>query len=226
MNLWKAAHPSDTWQPQDSNGAVNNEFEEAGWYCLPCHLSKANASTPSMDVSTASISTMAVMVNALTAATTSNAASTGKVIDVDAPSNAIIVSPPKKRSSGSALDSLVQAGPKAKKRKDNLLYSCFIITPSIGEGFEGKVDACCKYCSNFVNKGVQMFNSSRGRTHSLQCKFTPENVKDRLHKTSQIARRESMAAVYHCNSMSIKGILSTGQTLASESMKRGTAISK
>jgi hypothetical protein len=41
-------------------------------------------------VSTTNISTMAVMANALTAATTANAASTGKVIDVDAPSNAII----------------------------------------------------------------------------------------------------------------------------------------
>jgi hypothetical protein len=169
---------------------------------------------------------MAVMVNALTAATTANAASTGEVIDVDAPSNAIIVNPPKKRSSGSALDSLDQAGKKAKKPKDNLLYLCFIVTPSVGEGLEGKVDACCKYCSNFLNKGVQMCNSTRGRKHYLQCKFTPENAKDRLRKTSQIARSESMAAVYHCTSMSMKGILSTGRTLASESMKGGTAVSK
>jgi hypothetical protein len=110
MNLWKAAHPSDTWPLKDSNGTVNNEFEEAGWYFLPCHPSKANTSSPATDVSTTNISTMAVMVNALTAATTANAASTGELIDIDALSNAIIVTPPNKRSSGSDLDSLVQAG--------------------------------------------------------------------------------------------------------------------
>ena len=233
MNLWKAAHPSETWPPQDAVGKVNNEFEEVEWYCHPCHpTKKANASTPATTTGTANTSTAAATAtaNALTAATTANAASTGEVIDVDDPSNALLVTPPNKRSAGSALDLLVQAGPKSKKPKDDLLHSCFIITPSVGEGLEGtgRVDACCKYCPTFSNKGVLKFNSTRGRTHSLLCRGTPENVKDRLRKTSQTAKREGMAAVYHCTSMNTKGIRSTGLMLASESMnmKGGTAVSK
>jgi len=141
MNHWKVAHPSDTWPPQDSNGAVNNVLPSlpslqgqrlyTGNGCVYYQHLHHGGDGQCLDCRTA------------------NAASTGKVIDVNAPSNAIIVTPPNKRSSGSDLDSLVQAGPKAKKPKDNLLYSCFIVTPSVGEGLEGKVDACCKYCSIF-----------------------------------------------------------------------------
>jgi hypothetical protein len=141
MNLWKAAHPSDTWPPQNAYGAVNNEFEEAGWYCFPCHPSKANASTLVTDVSTttASISTT----NALTAATTANAASTGKVIDIDAPSNAILVNPPNKRSAG-------KLGQKQRSRRI-ISSPVFVLyyhpTSTVGEGLEGKEDA---FAANIV----------------------------------------------------------------------------
>ena len=150
-----------------------------------------------------------------------------EVIDVDTSNQASSVTPTPKKTNGrkrkriaDAVSLLVPPPPKSKKPKDSLLHSCFVETDTTIAGKpKDYIDVSCKYCDAFVRKGIKTFNSTRGRTHSVfECDGIPADLKEKLSKTSQAAKKERKSAVVSLGaSNSLSSIRSTINLLAESS---------